>query len=64
MDVLVVNKIDLLPHVPFDMARFREGVEALNESVTVFPLSCRTGEGLEPWADWIVGRLGERKLME
>jgi len=64
VDVLVVNKIDLLPYVPFDMGRFREGVEALNEQVTVFPLSCRTGEGLEPWAEWIAGRLSERKQME
>jgi hydrogenase nickel incorporation protein HypB len=56
-DVLVINKIDLLPHVDFDMGRFVRGVEALNERVLTFPVSCRTGEGLDPWADWIRGRV-------
>jgi hydrogenase nickel incorporation protein HypB len=60
VDVLVINKIDLLPHVEFDMDRFREGVEILNESVTTFPLSCRTGEGLESWIDWIAAESGNR----
>jgi hydrogenase nickel incorporation protein HypB len=53
VDVLVLNKVDLLPHVPFDVERFRRGVEALNEGVRTFELSCRTGEGLDPWLDWI-----------
>lgn len=54
VDVLVVNKIDLLPYVEFDMARFRQGVAALNDGVRTFEVSCRTGEGLEAWVDWIV----------
>ncbi len=53
VDALVINKIDLLPYVPFDMDYFRRGVEALNPGVVTFPLSCRTGEGLEPWLEWI-----------
>jgi len=60
VDVLVVNKIDLLPYVTFDMERFRRGVETLNEGVTTFPLSCRTGEGLEAWVEFLVGRAGNR----
>jgi hydrogenase nickel incorporation protein HypB len=56
VDVLVVNKIDLLPHVTFDMDRFRRGVEALNEGVTTFPMSCRTGEGVDAWLDWVAAR--------
>jgi hydrogenase nickel incorporation protein HypB len=59
VDVLVVNKIDLLPHVPFDMERFKEGVEALNEDVATFPLSCKTGEGLEYWVGWLGSRLSD-----
>jgi len=53
LDVLVINKIDLLPHVEFDMARFRSGVEALNEHLTTFTVSCRTGEGLDGWIRWL-----------
>lgn len=53
VDALVINKIDLLPYVPFDMAYFRAGVEALNPGLQTFALSCRTGEGLEAWLAWV-----------
>jgi hydrogenase nickel incorporation protein HypB len=62
VDVLIVNKTDLLPYVGFDMARFRRGVEALNEGVLTFPLSCRTGEGVAAWAEWIADRAQERRV--
>ncbi len=55
VDALVINKIDLLPYVPFDMGYFRKGVEILNPGLITFPLSCRTGEGLDPWLNWIRG---------
>ena len=54
MDVLVVNKIDLLPYVDFRMDYFQQGVQVLNPNVTTFHTSCRTGEGLQAWADWLV----------
>lgn len=57
VEVLVINKIDLLPYVEFDMDRFRRGVETLNPGLVTFPLSCRSGEGLEPWLDWLKTRL-------
>ncbi len=53
VDALVINKIDLLPYVPFDMDYFRRGVEVLNPGVVTFPVSCRTSEGLENWLSWI-----------
>jgi hydrogenase nickel incorporation protein HypB len=53
VDALVINKIDLLPYVPFDMVYFRKGVEILNPGVVTFPISCKTGEGLESWIQWI-----------
>jgi hydrogenase nickel incorporation protein HypB len=53
VDVLVINKIDLLPYVNFDMDYFRRGVAALNPGVLTFPLSCRTGEGVDAWIDWV-----------
>ncbi len=53
VDALVVNKIDLLPYIDFDMDFFRRGVEALNPGLITFELSCRTGEGLPAWLDWL-----------
>ena len=54
VDVLIINKIDLLPYVNFKMDYFERGVEALNPGVTTFPLSCRTGEGMDAWVDWLI----------
>jgi len=54
VDALVINKIDLLPYIPFDMNYFRQGVEILNPGLVTFCLSCRTGEGLEAWLDWVM----------
>ena len=56
VDALVINKIDLLPYVDFRMDYFRRGVEMLNPNLVTFPLSCRTGEGLGEWIDWIIGQ--------
>jgi hydrogenase nickel incorporation protein HypB len=57
MDVLLLNKIDLLEVCDFDLARFRHGVEVINGQLAFFPLSCRTGEGLEAWVDWVVSQV-------
>jgi hydrogenase nickel incorporation protein HypB len=54
--VLLLNKIDLLPHLSFNTERFREEACKLNPGLTVMPISCTTGEGLETWFRW----LGER----
>jgi hydrogenase nickel incorporation protein HypB len=53
VDALVINKIDLLPYVQFDMDYFREGVAILNPGLVTFPLSCKTGKGLESWIKWL-----------
>ena len=54
VDALVINKIDLLPYIDFKMDYFRQGVEALNPGLVTFPLSCRTGEGIDAWVDWLL----------
>lgn len=54
---LVLNKIDLLPYVDFDRSFFQHGVEALNPGIVTFPLSCRTGEGIDAWLGWIAAEL-------
>lgn len=53
VDVLIINKIDLLPYVRFNMDYFRQGVEMLNPGLTTFPISCTTGEGVGAWIDWL-----------
>lgn len=53
VEALVINKIDLLPYVTFNMDYFREGVEILNPGLVTFPISCRTGEGLDLWLNWV-----------
>ena len=57
-DVVVVNKIDLLPHLDFDLDAFRANLAAVNPTATVIELSARTGDGLDAWLDWLtpVGR--------
>ena len=54
VDALVINKVDLLPYINFRMDFFASGVEALNPNLITFPLSCRTGEGLEAWIEWLI----------
>jgi hydrogenase nickel incorporation protein HypB len=52
-DVVLVNKIDVLPYFDFKLETFPETVSGLNPSVKVFPVSAKTGEGLERWFSWI-----------
>ncbi|HSG45666.1 MAG TPA: hydrogenase nickel incorporation protein HypB [Anaerolineales bacterium] len=61
VQVLIINKIDLLPYVPFDMDYFKHGVEVLNPGVVTFPVSCQTGEGMDEWTDWLVKQVKDKK---
>ena len=53
-DAVIINKMDLLPHVDFDIAAFRRSVSGLNPDAKVFQISCKTGEGIEEWCSWIL----------
>jgi hydrogenase nickel incorporation protein HypB len=53
-DAVIINKMDLLPYVDFDIAAFRRSITGLNPEVEVFQLSCKTGEGIERWCSWIL----------
>jgi len=54
-DLVVLNKIDLLPHVDFDAVFFRDTVQKLKPGVEILEVSCRNGEGVDAWASWIRG---------
>jgi hydrogenase nickel incorporation protein HypB len=51
--VMILNKIDLLPHVQFDVNRCLDYAHQVNPHLTVFQLSVTTGDGLEPWYEWL-----------
>jgi hydrogenase nickel incorporation protein HypB len=53
VQAVVLNKMDVLPYIDFNVARFMEGVAAVNREAPVFQVSCRTKEGLEDWIDWL-----------
>lgn len=58
-DVCVINKTDLLPYVDFDPEKAREYALRANHHLTFFPLSARTGEGMDAWTAWIRNRMAE-----
>ncbi|MBN2501494.1 MAG: hydrogenase nickel incorporation protein HypB [Anaerolineales bacterium] len=57
VDTLVINKVDLLPYIKFNMDYFRQGVELLNPNLETFPVSCVTAEGLDEWVAWVMGNV-------
>ncbi len=50
---MVLNKMDLLPHVDFDVARARAFATKLNHDLAIFEVSCRNGSGLDGWYAWL-----------
>jgi len=53
VDVLVLNKMDLMPYMDFDLAAFRAAVRALNAAAPLFEVSCKTGQDIEAWVEWL-----------
>ncbi len=58
-DVLLINKIDVLPYFDFDMDKCREYVKKLNPNMQIVPISSKTGEGMTEWFDWLRGQVKE-----
>ena len=56
-EVVVVNKIDLLPHLDVDLELFARNLTAVNPTVQRIDLSARTGAGLDLWCDWLLDRV-------
>jgi len=57
VNALIINKIDLQPYVDFDMDYFIQGVQILNPDLVIFPLSCKTGEGIQSWVSWVMDHI-------
>jgi hydrogenase nickel incorporation protein HypB len=56
-DLVILNKIDLLPHLDFDVEKATANLRAVNPATSILPLSARTGEGVAEWRDWLRQRL-------
>ena len=52
-DALIINKIDVLPYFDFDMDKVIGFSRRRNPNIQIFPISARTGEGVEAWCDWL-----------
>jgi hydrogenase nickel incorporation protein HypB len=52
--IMIINKLDLLPYVDYDLAKVRRQAIAISPNVQIFEMSCRTGEGLDAWCNWLL----------
>jgi hydrogenase nickel incorporation protein HypB len=61
-NLLLINKIDLLPHLRFDLDKCRDYARRINPGIEIIELSCYSREGLERWYDWLRSRLAQKKV--
>ena len=59
-DAIIINKIDLLPYVKFDIEAFSKAVRTLNQKVEIIQVSCTTGEGIDQWIAWLRKQITNR----
>lgn len=62
--VLVINKLDLLPYVDYDLEKAKRQALAINPRLQIFEVSCRTGEGLDDWCAWLATQVKRIELVE
>lgn len=53
-DIVLINKIDLMDYIPFRLERVLADIHAVNPDAAILQLSATTGQGLEPWCDWLI----------
>jgi len=59
-DVVIINKIDLLPYLKFDTGAFSRAIKGINKKVKIFPISCATGQGSQEWTSWLLNQMSRR----
>ena len=59
--VMLLNKVDLLPYVDFNLERASNFARSLNKEIEIFPVSAKTGEGLDKWYDWLRQEVAKKK---
>ena len=53
-DAVIINKIDVMPYFDFDMEKVRAYIKQRNPNAEIFPISAKTGEGMENWESWLI----------
>jgi hydrogenase nickel incorporation protein HypB len=61
VDAVVINKIDLLPYLKFDIGAYSQAIRGINSKVAIFQTSCTTGEGVDEWISWLQAEMAKRK---
>ncbi len=56
-DVVIINKIDVLPYFDFDVEKCKEYIKRRNPNAKVFMVCAKTGEGIDEWAQWLLGEV-------
>ena len=57
VDAVLINKVDLLPYLNFDVEAFSQTVNGIKEKAEIFPISCTTGQGIEQWVSWLLTQM-------
>lgn len=57
--VMIINKMDLIPYVDFDLEKAKKDSLALNRNLNIIEVSCKTKAGLQEWTDWLAGKIDE-----
>ncbi len=60
-DAALLNKIDLLPHLDYDRDAVLDHIDGVHPGMPVFEVSARTGDGLDPWLDWLRERIAAKR---
>jgi len=59
-DVVLINKIDLLPYLKFDAGAFSKAIKGINREAEIFQISCATGQGIQEWLSWLLTQMSRR----
>ena len=59
--VLIINKVDLVPYVDADVSTIRRNARLANPDLQIFETSCRSGDGIAEWAEWLAAQAGRRR---
>ncbi len=61
--VMIMNKLDLLPYVDYDLKKAKRLALSVNPHLRIFEMSCRTGEGLDAWCEWLMAMARGRESL-
>ncbi|MBA7708091.1 Hydrogenase maturation factor HypB [subsurface metagenome] len=59
-DAVLINKIDLLPYLRFNIQAFSQAIKGINKKVEICQVSCVTGEGIQQWVSWLLTEMGRK----